>query len=330
LVHKVLILKFKIMNSNIKIEEYHVVGQTTVEEFIVCKDDFKNFSPDYDDPFETNFKAKITAVTGIVTAFFYISELKGLTNKLISAVKGVYKKLNLTERYLKRTKSELTKPWNFYGVREARKAARSGNVEGLDIALNNLFANLALDHDKLMAHGMTDEFVQEFKDLAQTIVTNNDKQEVYKTTKAQAIEDNHVLFDDLLATIRDVQETGKALYKDVSQAKTDAFTMAVVLRRIRHEVAPTEEIGLTDIYVNCQDKDGNLLEALTVTVVETGQTAETDSDGQAFLEGVSNETVKEVSFKIEGETWITKTTEKYKLVPGEDLTIDVEMDAEPV
>jgi hypothetical protein len=315
------------MNPNILIEEYHIVGGITADEFHTYLADFTNFSSDYDDPFETNFRAKITAATAIATASFYISELKQLGEAILVHVNLIYKRLNLLDRYLFKAKDELTVSPRNFNLKVIRRAGRNGNFDLLGTELVNLFLKLDLNSAALINHGMPATFIQDFKDIADKISKNNKKQELYKSTKAVALEANHVLFDDLYAVIRDVQETGKALFKEVSQAKVDAFTMAVVLRRLRHQTGVG--VGMTDIYVDVENIAGHSLEGMKVTMIEFNMTKETEADGKVVFQQISNEVIKMVSFKIEGPGFETQITGNKTLVPNEDMNVDIIMEALP-
>ncbi len=320
------------MNFNIRVEEYHPVGTVTFKEVHADINDFIAFSPDYDTPFETNFQAKLDAVKGIVTAKFYVSELSGLTNTLKVDTDQVYRKLNFLDRYIKLAKSSLTKAPNLFGIKAVRTQARRGNVEGMEIAFANLFGNvdIPINLAAIKAKGLTDAAYAELKALAAKIIDDNVKQEFYKTEKATAIEANWVLFDDLLETIKDVQETGKTLYKGVNKAKTDAYTMTVVLERMRHErnavTTEAEKIkGTCAVYVNCDDESGNPLEDMTVTVVQYGLKLQTDEDGTGYFEAVKNDPDDIVDILIEGDGFISQTVKGVKLEAGGQVDVDVVM-----
>jgi len=320
------------MNSNIRVEEYHLVGAVTLKEFHADLNDFVDFSADYDDPFETNFTTAVANATGIATSKFYISELSALTDKLEKEVGLIYRKLNFLERYIKLAKNNLSKKPNLFGIKAVRNQARKGNIEGLVIAFANLFANVevAADFAAIKAKGLTDASYTELKDLANKISQDNITQEFYKTEKATAIEANWVVFDGLLNIIKDVQETGKTLYKGVSKAKTDAYTMSVLLDRVRQEqnavmAEAVKEKGTCAVYVNCDDEDGNPLEDLTVTVVQYGLKVQTDEDGTGYFEEVSNDPDDTVDILVEGDGFVSQTKKGIKLEAGGQVDVDVVM-----
>ena len=225
------------MNNHPRIEEYHVIGIVTLEEFKVDKTDFVNFSSVYGGSFETDFEAKITAATGIATSKFYIAELSALTKVIADDSAQMYPKLNALERYINMAKANLSKIPRMFGIKAVRDAGRADNSEALRIAFDTLIANVEKpeDFDKIKEKGLSDEAWAELKELAKKLMEDNDKQEFYKTEKATAIQANWGLFDDLMTTIKDVQATGKTLYKFTNKAKLDAYTMTVILRRIRQD-----------------------------------------------------------------------------------------------
>jgi len=320
------------MNSNIKVEEYYPAGAVTLKEVQDDINDFIAFSSVYDTPYVTKFQAKLDAVKQIVTTKFYVSELSGLTATLGTDTNMVYKKLNFLERYIKLAKNGLTKAPNLFGIKTVRFEARRDNMEGLGIAFANLFGNVDIPANlaAIKAKGLTDAAYAELKTLAAKIIQDNIAQEYYKTEKATAVEANWGLFDDLLTTIKDAQETGKTLYKGVSKAKTDAYTMTVVLERMRHEhnavAAEAEKIkGTCAIYVNCDDEDGNPLADLDVTVVQYGVKVQTDDDGTGYFEAVKNDPDDTVDILVEGDGFVSQTVKGVKLEAGGQVDVDVVM-----
>ena len=241
------------MNNHPRIEEYHVIGSVTLEEFKVDKQDFINFSSFYGGSFETDFEAKITAATGIATTKFYIAELSALTKVIADDSALMYPKLNALERYINMAKANLSKIPKMFGIKAVRDAGRADSSEALRLAFDTLIANVEKPGDfvKIKEKGLTEEAWTELKELATKLMEDNDKQEFYKTEKATAVQANRGLFDDLMTTIKDVQATGKTLYKFTNKAKLDAYTMAVIIRRIRQDEPHTL------IYGTVKDKNNN-------------------------------------------------------------------------
>ena len=271
-----------------RVEELHVVGEVTLKEFHEDKAEFVAFSDVYDGTFENDFKTKIDDASNVVTTKFYMNELSGLTDKILADTDLIFPRLNFLERYIDLAKDDLSKEPKLFGVSAVRKAARSGNAEGLSTAFKTLFQNVEVTADfvAIKAKGLKDTDYDELKDLANQLVTENDSQEYFKTVKATAIEENWGLFDDLLNTIKDVQKTGKALFKFTNKAKTDAYTMQVVLKRLRNDELHTYFSGTIVL--------GELGSANKLKVVarptsggKRGKTVYTDVNGYFEVKGVA-------------------------------------------
>jgi hypothetical protein len=234
------------MSYTPRIEEYHVLGMDTYQEFKLDKLDIVAYSSEFDGNFESEFLAKITAATGIATTKFYIAELSALSKKIKEDTKLVFPKLNFLEGYIKLAKNDISKEPKMFGIKAVRDAARAENAEKLRLAFDTVFANVEKpgDFDKIKAKGLKDADYANLKALAMTLVDDNDAQEFYKTEKATAIQENGGLFKDLLDTIKKVQEVGKILYKFTNKAKLDAYTMAVLIRRIRQDEPHTLICGV--------------------------------------------------------------------------------------
>jgi len=225
------------MNFNPRIEEYHLIGAVTYSAYEDNKTDLINYSPDFDGTFDADFKAKIFAATNMATTQFYIAELSALTKKIGDITILIFPMLNGLEGYIGFAKKELTKDPKKYGIKAVRDYARADSSEGLSKAFKTLFDNVEVpdDYAAIKARGLKDADYALLKDTAAKLMAANDEQEYYKSKKAIAVNANRELFNDLLETVKKVQMAGKILYKFTDKAKTDSFTMSVIIGRIRHD-----------------------------------------------------------------------------------------------
>ena len=268
-------------------EEYGVIGSVTLQAFHSDKSDFIAFSDVYDGSFEADFRSQITAVNNVVTTKFYMNELSGLTDKILKDTNLIFPKLNLLERYIYLAKDNLSKAPKLFGIGEVRKAGRKRNMEGLVNAFGTLFLNVEkpADFAAIKAKGLKDADYAVLKDLASQLVTENETQEFYKTVKSTAIEENWGLFDGLMNTIKDVQMTGKALFKFTNKAKLDTYTMQVILRRLRHDALHTFICGTV---VLGELDSANKLKVIARPILKgkRGKTVFTDVNGYFEIKGV--------------------------------------------
>jgi hypothetical protein len=313
------------MSYKPRVEEYHVIGSVTLQEFKLDKNDFINFSSNvFDGSFESDFEAKITAATGIATTKFYIAELAGLTHQIKVDTKLVFPMLNALEGYINLAKKDLSKTPKMFGITAVRVAARAENADALRLACDTLFANVEKpgDFDKIKDKGLKDADYANLKALAKKLMEENDKQEFYKTEKATAIQANWVLFNDLMETIKTVQATGKILYKFTNKAKLDAYTMTVIIGRLRQDELHTLICGTVK-------GKGNILASKVKVKAKmsdgTGRTktVKTDTKGYYELRGMKAGAY-DITFTMpDGKVFVLKA----EAVTNEEVRLDA---VEPV
>jgi hypothetical protein len=223
------------MSLMIRIEEIPTVGKIELHAFHDDKADFVNFSPDYDGSFETDWETKNDALDVIVSTHFHIGKIAAQTKLIEDELPTILPLLDPLEVYVKKAKSSLTVTVKLFGISAVRKAIHSGDVEQLDGKLFTLVENITANFDALETKGYKDADFTILKNKKQKIFDLNTTQEAWKYDKQQAVEQNIGLFNEVLAIIKDVQMTGKALYKRSNPAKALEYTMADILRKIRQD-----------------------------------------------------------------------------------------------
>jgi len=275
------------MNFNPRIEEYHLIGAVTYSAYEDNETDLVGYSPDFGGTFGSDFKAKIIAVTNVATTQFYIAELGALTKKIGDITILIYPMLNGLEGYIDFAKKDLTKLPSKYGIKAVRDCARADNAEALSKAFSTLFSNVevAADFAAIQARGLKDADYALLKDTAAKLMTAIDEQEFYKSKKAIAVNANRDLFNDMMETVKKVQKAGKILYKFKDKAKTDSFTMSVIISRIRHDELHTLITGTV------MDENGAPMSKVKIVAKPTKegkrtQTVYTDKNGVYELKGL--------------------------------------------
>jgi hypothetical protein len=322
------------MSLKIRLEEIPTVGEIVRNAYHEDQALFVQFSPSrYDGTFETNFETKLTAVKAIVDTHFHIGKIALLTKNIEEDIPKVLPYMDDLSLYVKFASADLTVPVKQFGIKEVRKAVNRGDAEELDGALHSIILNIEPNFAKLEDQGYKQEKLDELKALKLKIFTENTQQEEFMYDKQQAVVNNKALFDAALATIADIQATGKILFKRVNSAKVLEYTMQDILRKIRQETDPVKKeeeanAAACELDVICTDANGNPLEELTVTIVEYNLVVVTEEDGIAPFEAVPTTPAKFVTIRIEGETWKTQTLVNQELIPGEHKDIDVVMEPE--
>jgi hypothetical protein len=231
------------MSLTIRIEEIPTVSKIVLIAFQRDKADFINLSPDYDGNFEADWITKNGKLDLIVTTQFHIGKIAAQTKKIEAEMPSILPLLDPLRIYVNKAKSSLTVTVKLFGITAVRKAINSGDAEKIDGKLMTLIQNITANLAALQEKGYKDADFQLLKDTKQRIFDLNTEQEAWKYDKQQAVAQNKGLFNDVLTVVKDVQATGKALYKRTNPAKALEYTMADILRKIRQdgggEDAPT-------------------------------------------------------------------------------------------
>jgi hypothetical protein len=317
------------MSLTIRIEEIPTVGEIVRNAFHDDAAKFTDFSSvRYGGSFETDFVAKLEEVKAVVDTHFHIGKIALLTKNIQEDIPKVLPYMDDLSLYVKFASADLTVPVKQFGIKEVRKAVNRRDAEEVDGTLASIILNIEPNFAKLEAQGYKQESLDELKALKLKIFTENTQQEEYMYDKQQAVVANQALFNSALATIKDIQATGKILFKRENSAKVLEYTMQDILRKIRQEGEhkPAEvNTNPCELFVNCDDVNGNGLAGLTVTVVEYGLTDVTDSDGVGQFESVPTTPKNKVTIRVEGTGYVTQILESQELIPGEHKDIDVVM-----
>jgi hypothetical protein len=220
-----------------------------------------------------------------------------------------------------------------FGFIDLRDSIQREDIEALETDFAFLIQNATTHFTDLETKGFTNAALTELKDLNDKITTKNDLQEALKSDKRQAVLENHVLFSEVLAIIKDVQDTGKRLFKFTNKEKTKDYTMTYILNQIRQEAKKKEDENNAvpnscQVDISVTDADGNPLEEVTALIVEYGLSEVSDADGLIVFEATPTVPNVKVTIKLTGETWKVKTLEDVMLAPDGQISLDVTMDPE--
>ncbi len=321
------------MSETIRIEEYHTVGTFVMNRFHGDKSSFVDFSSIYDGTFETDANAKIEAVTEIVNTKFHINKIKVISKAIKLLIHDVLPKLTLLEKYVIFAHADINLTPKDYGFVDLRDAIRREDIEAVETDFAFLIGNTTTYFDILETKGFTDVAFNNLKALADKITTQNDLQESLKSDKRQAVLANHVLFDDVLTIIKDLQDTGKRLFKFTNKEKTKDYTMSYILNQIRQEAKKKEDENnavpnACQLEINVTDADGNPLEEITTLILEYNLSEVTDADGCSLFEAVPTVPNSKVTVRLTGATWKLKDVTDVQLSPDGQVSLDVTMDPE--
>lgn len=319
-----------------RIEEIPVVGAIQLQFFQEDKAAFVDFSSVYDDPFETDFTAKLTAVAGVVSTRFHINEIEKLTDTIQTETKSIIPQIKLLEKYVILAKANLTINVDMFGFKEVRAAIRSGDTEAVNDRLKILFENVDANLVEIENKGLKDADYLAMKAVKQKIFDDNVQQEKMKADKEKAVQDNKVLFKEVETVIKDLQDTGKRLFMFTDKAKTKNYTMSTVLNRIRQERSQQQEEqqqqdeteakkGMLDITVKDFGVDDSFIEDAEIVPQGTDIIEMTDETGNALIELPAGIYI----LSIKKDTYEDQLIPDVEIKAGETTEIIVELKAIP-
>lgn len=184
---------------------------------------------------------KIGLVSEIVNTRFHINKIKVVTKAIDLLLVGTYPKLSLLEKYVMMGRSEIGLSSKDFGFSALRKSLNDGDVEAVETDFAFVVHNATTYFGVLETKGFTAAALTELKDLAGLITSENDLQEALKSDKRQAVLANGALFEEVGRLIKDLQDTGKRLFKYTNKELTKDFTMRYILSQIRHEGKKKED-----------------------------------------------------------------------------------------
>jgi hypothetical protein len=322
------------MSLNMRIEEVETVSEIELDAFHDQKIAFVDFSDDYDDPFETDARAKLALIKNVVTTKFHIAEIANLTANIKQEICLLFPLMDPLQKYAKKVGDGLTVLLKNFGVKKVRSAAHSNDADKVEEALKTLMKNVDDNKTKLQLKGYKDADYNRLKDLRTKIFDDKTHQKSLMYDKEQAVAANMTLFVEMIDIVKDIQETGKILFKRTNPALAKEFTMINILHKIRHYTEPDngpDDTICGAVDVHCTDgATGKGVPDVWVTIFEYNQKMKTDIAGRTLFDKVPTEPEKMVTIKFVHPLYKEVTLTDQKLIPEEILNVDVVLEKIPV
>jgi len=219
---------------NVSIEDLPVIAGFLGTSFEFNQADFISYSPDYQQPYLSNYQAKVASVEEIVFPKTVASEIKVVTERLNATMEAMRDALNRLEGYIGRAGTLSVKPADF-GIKEVRKAISLGDAEKFISSMANLLSNVEANFTKLNEKGFTAGAKEVLVNARKNVKADNDLQNIKLNGKAALVESNIELLNDLWDTMSDILKTGKILYQSKDKSKTAEFTLTALKARVKRE-----------------------------------------------------------------------------------------------
>ena len=222
-------------NYSCKNEEIPVIGGFVLANLKKDQADFTAHSPKFDELFTTNFEAKNTEVTELVTPAEETARLKVITARLGKTMTQLRQPLNRLADYLDLAGDSIPLSASGFGIGGLRTAISKGDAESVLQNLGIINRNIARYTEILTAQGLSSETSEAFTTAAVSIQADNDEQYAIKSNRQRLVEENTELLNELYDIIRRVCKSGKAIYKGSSPAKVADYTFSKLRNEVRRQ-----------------------------------------------------------------------------------------------
>jgi hypothetical protein len=218
-----------------RMTEVTTIGQITIDSYLRDIAYFTAFKPSkYTALFLTNLMIKHDAVKDLVNPGILTAQIKVITLRMKTGLNGLREPLNFLEGYL--TDAEgLTMNANDFGIKGVRKKINSGDIEGLNWALNLLVTNITNNMSALTDVGYSNDSLTALKASQQSIFEDNIAQNKKEMERAALVVHNLNVMNDYLKDIKGIWADGKRLFKFKNKVKLKDYTNSDILKNIRQD-----------------------------------------------------------------------------------------------
>jgi len=217
-----------------KIEELPSVAEWCSSLLKNKQAEFKDYLPDFGDPYPEKLNAKIVVVRDLITTKLFLGEVSVITKKLYDNMDAARPWLLKLEGYIERAEDTLETPAKNFDIKGVRNSIRGRDSEGLGKNLISLLQIVDKNTAQLVAKGMKPELVTALN----TIMVNNAKFEKEQNekmlVKEKAVKDNMDILNDLWKDCQNIMDAGKRINKFSDPEMVKNFTMAHIKKVINH------------------------------------------------------------------------------------------------
>ncbi len=281
--------------KRIKKQDIPVVASILCEAYIRNKADFVNFSSVFDGTYEADMQTAIQAVKDRRRPADALDKQKMVTIKVYEKLDDMQEVLRLLGEYIKMAGDTLLTDYEFYHIKKARVALRLKNVEGVLEHCEQIIDKIVQDDAAALAVvGFDAGKLAELEALHLELDTLN-KEQVHKVNERQDLKEiEDALFEAMYEYIDRISSVGKAMYTYKKKQKYSDFSVNKILGQINHgrkkkvedDGSETETAAVYDVMIGrVTDKaTDDALEDVVVRIERTSIMADTDSDGEFYID----------------------------------------------
>lgn len=263
------------LNISVKIEEVTPIGKMIIGAF---ERDLAPITAKY-----TKYNAAL--LTKIKTDYDTVDQLlnpKLITGKIAKLTQEIYQQkallpplLDLVEGYID-IASNLTVSAAYFGISAIRTSNNTNDVEGVIDNVKTLLQAINENKAALTAEGLTPADITALQSIQDTIVNTKAARALLEREKQSLIDNNHIAINDFWASLLDICDKAKRVFKSTDPVKLPDYTMTSLKQKVR------KTLQLNGIKGKVQSK-GKLIASAVVELLplEAGRrrTHKTKTDG---------------------------------------------------
>jgi hypothetical protein len=195
--------------------------------------EFTAFSNQFNEQYVIDLEAVIKQVESVIEPEADTLALKLLTQKNEQYFLDLQKELLIIEGYLKLAKKEIKITPSAFGLTSLRKSYYKHDLEAVLNGIKIVTANVQTYSATLEAKGMPVTLIKTMQDIHVAIAENKQKQFEIRTGRADLVQNNQQVLNNLYFRLSEIYTIGKVLYKTSNPAKYNDYTFTKLLKKVR-------------------------------------------------------------------------------------------------
>lgn len=216
----------------VKIEEVTPIGTYIIDAFERDLTQINGKYKKYDADYLTQLKADHTAVNELINPLLLTGKIAKLTQDIYQQQSLIPPILDLVEGYINIAKNLTVAP-AYFNISAVRKSNNNNDVEGIVDNLKTLLQVINDNTTALTAEGLTAADITALQSIQTTISSTKAARGLLEAEKTGLIDDNHIAINDFWASLVDICDKGKRVFKTTAPVKLPDYTMTSIKLKVR-------------------------------------------------------------------------------------------------
>ncbi len=320
----------KTISPKCRREEIHITGNLILNSLERDSARFAAYTNYFDAAYIAAAREGMIIIENLIRPAQLTGERKKVNERLGTYSKQILDNLNALEIPVI-VASKLTTPYDSFGFERLHTSLYSSNMEGVNFNLKTTLNIVNANIDELKKVGLKDETIAFFNSMFARLNADIELKASLKSDRANLTEQNIDTINLHWKPIELIMTLGKKVFRNEAARKRD-YTFTHVKENVRtehHKKAEThpssdETTGSLNLTVT-QRANGNPQADAEIRVLNTNLRDLTDSEGNGFVDDIPAGTA---GISISKPHFGTIIIKNLQIKPGEELELDVQMDAE--